>query len=120
VDRIVVPGIPLRAHLGVTDAERAAAQEIDVGIVLHLDVSAAGASDDITHTVDYDAVCGTVSRVVGSRPFHLIEAIAEGVARAVLHEFDVDEVDVRVRKPGALKAWNVPFASVEIHRRRDG
>jgi dihydroneopterin aldolase len=120
MDRIVVPEIPLRAHVGVTDAERETDQEIAVDLVLHLDLAPAGTSDDIAKTVDYDAVCGAVAAVVGSRPFRLIEAIAEEVARAILRDFEVYEIDVRVRKPGALLARGVPFAAVEIRRRRDG
>jgi dihydroneopterin aldolase len=116
VDRIIIPGIPLRAHVGVTAEERDIEQDIVVGVVLHLDLAPAGTSDDLAKTVDYDAVCETASRVVASRPFDLIEAIAEEVAQAISDAFDVVEVDVRVEKPGALTSWNVPFAAVEIRR----
>ena len=120
MDRIVVPGIPLRAHVGVTAEERRTDQEIVVDLVLHLDLAPAGTSDDLAKTVDYDALCGRVSRVVASHQFNLIEAIAEEVAHAILSDCDVEEVEVRVEKPAALRARGVPFAAVEIHRRRDG
>jgi dihydroneopterin aldolase len=120
MDRIVLPEIPLRAHVGVAAEEREKEQEISIHLVLHLDLSPAGTSDDITRTADYDAVCGAVAAVVGSRPFHLIEAVAEEVGKAILQDFDVDEIEVRVQKPGALRARGVPFAAVEIRRRRDG
>lgn len=120
VDRIVIPRIPLLAHLGVTEEERAAAQEIFVELVLHLDLAAAGASDDLGDSVDYDAVCRTVGEGVGGGRFHLIEAVAEHVAAAVLAGFDVARVDVRVEKPAALRARGIPFAAVEISRERRG
>lgn len=120
MDKIVVPGIPLRARVGVTEDERRSSQELVVDLALHLDLAPAGASDDFSRTVDYDAVCGTVQQVVESRPFRLIEAVAEEVARRVLEDFDVAEVEVRVQKPGALRARGVPFAAVEIRRSRDG
>jgi len=115
-----VPGIPLRARVGVTAGERKTLQDIVVCLVLHLDLRPAGATDDLAKTVDYDAVCGTVAEIVRSRPYHLIEAIAEEVAGTVLSDFDVAAVEVRVEKPGALRARGVPFAAVEIHRTRDG
>ena len=119
MDRIVVPEIPLRAHLGVTPEERREEQDVFVDLVMHLDLAPAGAWDNLDLTVDYDAVCEVVARVVTSHPFHLIEAMAEDIARTILSDFEVDEVDVRVRKPGALLARGVPHAAVEIRRRRD-
>jgi dihydroneopterin aldolase len=120
LDWIVIPGIPLEAHVGVTEEERASPQEIQVGLTLHLDLSRAGASDALADTVDYEAVCQTVSDVVGDVPFHLIEAIAERVASAILDAFAVARVDVSVKKPDALRERGVAFAAVEISRDRDG
>lgn len=120
MDRIVIPEIPLRAHVGITAEERRPEQEVIVHLALYLDLAPAGESDDLAKTVDYDTVCEAVGCVVASRSFHLIEAIAEEVARAILSDFGVDEVDVRVEKPGALRERSVPFAAVEIRRARDG
>lgn len=119
MDRIVIPRIPLSARVGVTEEERGAPQDIEVGVVLHLDLARAGASDALADTVDYEAVCSSVSDTVGARAYHLIEALAEDVAGAILTGFEVAEVEVRVEKPGALRARGVPFAAVEIRRRRD-
>lgn len=116
---ISIPRIPLRARVGVTEEERATAQDLFVDVSLRLDLDVAGRTDDLGDTVDYDAVCGAVEEVVHARAFHLIEALAQAVADTVLGRFTVWEVDVRVEKPGALGHRGVPFASVEIRRRRD-
>lgn len=118
VDRIILPELRLQARVGVPDAERAAPQEIFVDVELHLDLSVAGATDALGDTVDYAAVCELLDRTARSRPFRLIEAIAEEAARAVLERFRVVEVRVRVRKPSALKTWGAPYAAVEVLRRR--
>jgi len=120
VDRIVVPEIRLQARVGVGEEERATAQEILVDVELFLDLAPAGRSDDLAATVDYERVCELVDEVARSRPFRLIEAIAEAVMAAVLERFEVDEALVRVRKPGALRAWGVPYAAIEVRRRCDG
>jgi dihydroneopterin aldolase len=120
MDRIVIPGIPLSAHVGVPPKERLAPQAVVIGLVLHLDLRPAGTSDDLSKTVDYDRVCAVVERVVAAHHFLLIEAIAEEVAQTILTDFAVAQVDVRVEKPGALRARGVAFAAVEVRRSRDG
>ena len=118
MDRIILPEIPLRARVGVSAEERAAEQEIFLDMELGLDLRPAGMSDDLGLTVDYEAVCEAVAGVARSRPFRLIEAIAEECAQAVLSVFAVEEVRVRVRKPAALRSRGVPYAAVEVLRRR--
>ncbi|HUF77025.1 MAG TPA: dihydroneopterin aldolase [Longimicrobiales bacterium] len=120
MDRLLVPELRLQARVGVGEEERARAQRVVLGIELHLDLSRAGTSDDLRDTVDYEAVCELADQIVRARPFELIEAIAEEVAAALLERFDVAEARVRVRKPGALARWGVPYAEVEVRRRRDG
>jgi len=120
VDRMLVPGIRLEARVGVSEDERASPQEILVDVDLRLDLSLAGTTDDLTATVDYEEVCRVVDAVARAHTFHLIEAIAEEAAAALLARFGVTEARVRVRKPGALRVWGVPHAAVEVRRRRDG
>ena len=120
MDRIVVPELRLQARVGVGEEERARPQRVVLRVELRLDLGPAGASDALSDTVDYEAVCELAERIVRSRPFELIEAMAEEVAAALLDELDVREARVRVRKPGALARWGVPFAEVEVRRRRDG
>ena len=120
MDKIILAEIPLLVWVGVTEEERGSEQEIVIDVELWLDLAAAGADDDLSKAVNYEAVCETVEAVARSRPFRLIEAIAEESARAVLEQFAVAEVQVRVRKPGALQTRGVPYAAVEIRRRRGG
>ena len=102
------------------EEERARPQEIVVEVELRLDLRSAGEADDLGSTVDYEEVCALAAATVRSRSFALIEAVAEQVAAALLERFDVAEARVRVRKPGALRAWEVPYAQVEVRRARDG
>ena len=120
MDRIVVPELRLQARVGVGEEERARPQGVLLALELHLDLSRAGASDDLADTVDYEAVCELAQQVVRSKTFLLIEAMAQAVATALLERFTVTEVRVRVRKPRALVRWGVPYAEVEVRRRRDG
>jgi dihydroneopterin aldolase len=118
MDRIILPEIPLRARVGVTEQERAREQNILIDVELGLDLSAAGTEDAIGRTVDYEKVYDVVAAEVRRRPFHLIEAIAEACARVILDAFPVSEARVRVGKPAALHSKGVPYAAVEVVRRR--
>jgi len=120
VDRLIVPELRLQARVGVGEEERATSQEVALELELGLDLARAGASDDLAQTVDYESLCSLAEDVVSARPYQLIEALAEAVAAAVLDRFDVVEVRIQVRKPGALRHRGVPFAAVEVRRRRDG
>jgi dihydroneopterin aldolase len=104
----------------VGEDERAAPQDIVVDVELRLDLGLAGRTDDLAATVDYEAVCELVDGLVRARTFRLIEAVADAVASALLARFAVTEARVRVGKPGALKAWGVPHAAVEVCRKRGG
>ena len=115
-DRILIEGLRVRCVIGVNERERRAKQEVVIDIALHTDLRAAGRSDDIADTVDYGAVARrVVERVAGSR-FRLVEALAESVADTCLADARVSRVDVRVRKPGALRLAD--GAGVEITRCR--
>jgi dihydroneopterin aldolase len=118
VDLIIVPDLPLRARVGITEVERAREQDVRVDVELELDLARAGREDSLEHTVDYEKVCDVVASAVQSRSFRLIEALAEASADAVLEAFPVRQVRVRVRKPGALRSRGVPYAAVEIVRPR--
>ena len=89
LDRIIVPELPLRARVGVTEAERSREQDILIDIELGLDLRRAGRDDALEHTVDYERVCDVAAATVRSNSYRLIEAIAEACAEAMLAEFPV-------------------------------
>lgn len=119
-DKVLVPGIPLSARVGCTEAERRSPQPVLVDIELRCSVAAAAAADDLAAAVDYVAVRDEAERLVMARPYALIETIADGLARRLLERFAVDEVLVRVKKPAALADFGVPWTGVEVVRKRDG
>lgn len=116
-DRIRVEGLSILAQVGVYPHERAQRQRIYIDVELESDLSAAGRSDQMRDTLDYDAAAGLVREVVLRRHHDLIESIAEEVAEGLLGRFAgrLTGVRVRVEKPGALA--DARAVSVEIQRR---
>ena len=83
---------------GVLPEEQLRPQPFEVDLELIVDVSAAGASDDLEDTVDYSAVCDAVSRVVSSEQYRLLERLATRIAEVCRADPRVVGVVVEVRK----------------------
>lgn len=119
-DKILIPDIPLSARVGCTESERGEPQPIYVDIELWCDVSSAAAADSIEEAIDYVAVRREAERVAALQPYALVEAIAQGIALALLETFPASAARIRVRKPSALAQLGVPWAGVEVYRSTDG
>jgi FolB domain-containing protein len=97
-DWIEIRGQRVSTHIGVPDAERAAAQEVLVDLRLVPLRNFSRMPDDIAVTVDYFAVSQRVAVVAAEKPRQLIECLADDIASMVLREFAVRRVAVTVRK----------------------
>lgn len=95
-------GLEVFGHHGVEEQERLGGQVFLFD--LELEVPDDAASDRIEDAVDYRLVAQRVSEVSEARRFDLIEALATAVADALLAEFALRRVRVRVRKPGVRPA----------------
>jgi dihydroneopterin aldolase len=118
-DRILLQAMRFEGHLGAGDEERAYPQEIEVDLEVEADLAAAGASDDLTDTIDYGPLIELCRRVVEDGSFHLLEGIAAAITSAVLASSRASAVTVRVRKLAVPVDADLDFAQVEIHRERD-
>ena len=103
---------------GYYDYEMVEPQPFEVDIELVLNLQPAGIDDDLQKTVDYGRVYEIARQVVESTTFRLLETIAEAISHEVLAEFPVQEVGVRVRKPGVQLGGPLDHAMVEIWRQR--
>lgn len=117
-DRIVLAGMRFEGRHGATEEERELPQLIELDVELWLDLSAAGASDDLAATVDYGRVIELCRDLVERRSFRLLEAIAEAVAASVLRGTAAEGVVVRVRKLAVPVDAELDYAGVEIRRGR--
>jgi dihydroneopterin aldolase len=117
-DRVLMRGLLFYGYHGVVPEENRLGQRFIVDIDLSMPLGDAGRTDDLTKTVDYVAVLGDVRRIVEGPPLKLIETVAERIAAKVLHDYAVDAVRVRVRKPDVPIPAALEYVGVEIHRRR--
>lgn len=101
-DHIILRGINARALVGVYAFEREASRPLSFDLELACDLAAAGASDDVADTLDYDAAATVVHTVCSELQPQLIETLAETVAARLLALPHVAAVTVTVHKPGAV------------------
>lgn len=113
MDRIRIVDLEVWARVGVPDAERARAQRLLLSVELHLDVSGAAASDDLSRTVDYGAVSRRLVAWSGGGSWRLIESMAVDAAVLLKEEFGVGRVRVEVKKFVVPQAR---YVSVEVER----
>ena len=111
-DRITLTGLRVRGWHGVLPEERRDGQDFVVDAVLHLDLRAAGSSDDLARTVHYGVLAEELAAVVAGEPVDLLETLAARLAEVCLAAGPVERVEVTVHKPQAPIA--VPFADVSV------
>ena len=98
--KVEIHGLEVRGFHGVNEDERRDGQKFLFDVTVEMQEPAA---DTIDATVDYRAVRDCVREVSEEHAFHLLETVAAAVADAIAERFPVDDVEVRVRKPGI--AW---------------
>jgi FolB domain-containing protein len=113
-DRIEIKDLLLRGIVGINDWEREKPQDILVNITLFTDLRRAGASDDLTDSVNYRTLTKQIIAHVESAGRFTVEALAADVARLCLETPGVQRARVRVEKPGALRFAR--SVGVEIER----
>ena len=113
-DTIFVHGLEIETIIGVYDRERNTKQVVLIDLEMAIPHSNAASSDDLRHTVDYATVSSRITSEVEATQYQLIEALAENVAALVLREFAVDEIRLKLSKPGAVK--NASNVGIILHR----
>ena len=116
---IELHGIVLHGYHGVLDAERRDGQRFLVDVELDLASEQAGYTDRIVDAVDYRGVVARVREISDARTYYLLEAFSAAIADALLDDWPVSAVRVRVRKPDVVLDPPVEYAAVSVERRAD-
>jgi dihydroneopterin aldolase len=115
-DRIELKGLRAVGIHGALPEEQVRAQPFEIDLELHVDLRAAGQSDDLADTVDYGALAESIERIVTRERFQLLERLAERIADEVRHDQRIDAVAVTVRKLRPPVAVDLASAAVTIIR----
>lgn len=112
-------GLQFDALIGVLPQELDTPQPIEVDIDLHVDVTAAAASDDLADVVDYGGVCDAAVAAATAGHTGLLERLATVVAEAVLAvdpRISAAEVVVRKLRPPVVHRLRTSGVRVRVDR----
>ena len=98
MSEILIDSLRVKTWIGVPDAERIEAQEIEIDLRIRPMRNFAEMQDAISLTVDYAAVCQRVSELARERPRRLIESLAQEIGDMILNEFGATSAEVEIRK----------------------
>lgn len=112
-DSLQINALNVSTNIGVHAWEQRIKQSLLIDIIIPSDFSAC--EEDLTKTIDYDALCQQVTSFVESQYFQLIETVANAVAQLIQEVFKVKELTIKVAKPHAVK--NAGQVSVMVHRK---
>lgn len=101
MDTLNIRALNVATKIGVHAWEQRIDQQLLIDITIPADFSAC--QDNLANTIDYDALCRSVTEFVQSTSFQLIESVADNVALLIKQQFKVTQVTVAVSKPHAIK-----------------
>lgn len=119
MDKIIMNHMGFYGFHGVLEEEKSLGQKFYVDVELSLDLSQAGKTDSVEHTVSYADVYDDVKYFVESARYNLIEALGENICNMILAKYpEVQEAMVRIKKPEAPVRGIFDYFAVEIRRGR--
>ena len=119
MDTILITGLCLMACHGVLPEEKQTPQPFVLDVTLYLDLHRAGRTDALEDTVNYAEAVEVITRVVRGESCQLIERVASRVAEALLKQYPLEQVTVRLHKPEAPVEAVFTDIAVEITRTKE-
>ena len=116
MDKIIIRDLLTRGRIGISDAERSAAQDILINAELFTDTRKAASSDSIEDCVNYSTIAKKILTLAENNRRKTVEAFAQDIADLCLSHELVREVKIRVEKTSAVRFTK--SVGVEIEREK--
>jgi 2-amino-4-hydroxy-6-hydroxymethyldihydropteridine diphosphokinase len=116
MDRVFIEGLEVSATIGCHPWERRGPRPLVVDLELAHDNRPAAASDALADAVDYEAVAQCIAALAAESDCELLETFAERCAQALMREFGVEWLRLRIGKPGAVRGARTAGVSIERGR----
>ena len=102
MDRIFIEELSVFAQIGVYDWEQQIKQKLVFDIEMAWDSQQAAKTDDVTFCLNYAEVSEFIVDYVQSKPFLLIERVANEVAAELQQRFGIPWLRLKLSKPKAV------------------
>lgn len=103
MDKIQISDLVVSGIIGINADERVNKQDIQVNAMLWVDTSVAAISDDIEDAVNYRTITKKIIAHIEAGEPMLVERLVSEIADICLGVPRVQQVEVTVEKPGALR-----------------
>jgi FolB domain-containing protein len=117
MDQVFIKDLLVRGIIGINDWEREKPQDILINIVLYADLTRAGQTDDIFHSINYRTISKKAQARAETAERLTVEALAADIANICLEDPGVMKVRVKVEKPNAVRFAR--SVGVEVERKRE-
>ncbi|MBR49705.1 MAG: dihydroneopterin aldolase [Chloroflexi bacterium] len=91
-DRIILNEMNFFAYHGVYPDEKKNGQNFIVDLELYTDLSTAGKSDNLKHTIDYSNVYEIIKQIMQTSSKNLLESLCEEISKTLLESFKISSV----------------------------
>ena len=115
-DKILLNECRFFCRVGVDQLERATPQQIIIDLEIFFDIKKAALSDNIFDTVDYCNIQSAIKAHLDTHEYCLIETLAEKLTALLLEKFSIEKIFLRIKKPEAMKKYDVTWTGIEIIR----
>ena len=117
MDKIFIRDLTVMTVIGTRPDERLTVRPLKLNVCMYCDLQAAGRSDDLFKSVNYQEAAELLLELGRNSSFLLVEAFAENAAALLLERFELlRQVTLTVDKPHAI--GSASSVAVEITRRR--
>lgn len=113
-DRITLAGIKIFPRIGTTAEERSVPQECQADMILWGDFEAAASTDSLSESIDYTGVLSVIQQTAAAQEYNLIESLAYKIVRAVLRQFPLTRVCIKLRKRPAILKNDLDYVEIEV------
>ena len=114
---LTIKNLVFYGYHGVQDYEKELGGRFEVDIKIQYPFSRCASEDTLHKAVDYQAVYSVVKEMVTGRKYNLIETLADHIADALNHQFDLDEITCIVRKKKVPIDAVLDYVEVEVTRK---
>ncbi|MEQ8577333.1 MAG: dihydroneopterin aldolase [Balneola sp.] len=98
MDKLVIKGLKFHGLHGVFEQEKIIGNIFEVDLAFGLSLQKAGETDNLDHTIDYAKVRLLVEEIMKSHSLNLIETLTLNIGEKLFKEFDLGNLEVKVRK----------------------
>jgi len=98
MDKLVIKGLRFHGLHGVYEEEKIIGNTFEVDLMFELPLQKAAETDELDHTIDYGQARSIVANIMEGNSLNLIETLSLKIGEKLFKQFEVDALEVKVRK----------------------